>query len=179
IFEKVKNSMNGSGSPPLRSRPSWSIIDHRPIASTRFHSRITATTVAMPIAIAARKDSFITENGSSRARVSRTRRGPRRSAAPGSPGPGVFFGLRLAPREAEPLPVPIVCSEVSAEDGDCAEGFSAADAFSEKAGSVDADYAVLAGPGLVLESLVRTEHPSFGAASAVNDCSDSSEPRTS
>src|SRR5699024_8214082 len=171
--------MNGSGSPPLRSRPSWSTIDHRPIASTRFHSSTTATTVAMPIAIAARKDSFITENGSSRARVRRTRRGPRRSAAAGPAGAGVFFGLRLAPRAAEPLPVPIVCSEVSAEDGEGADDLSAPDDVSEKAGSLDVDSAGAPDPVVVLESLVLTDHSSFGAASSVDDGSDSSEPRTS
>src|SRR5699024_8551431 len=140
--------MNGSGSPPLRSRPSWSTIDHRPIASTRFHSSTTATTVAMPIAIAARKDSFITEHGSSRARVSRTPRGPRRSVSAGLVGVGPFLALRLGPREAEPLPVQIVCSEVYAEDGEGADGFS------EKAGSLDVDSAGPSGPVVVLESLV-------------------------
>src|SRR5699024_1254718 len=71
------------------------------------------------------------------------------------------------------LPVPIVCSEVSAEDGEGADGFS------EKAGSLDVDSAGPSGPVVVLESLVLTDHSSFGSASSVDDWSDSSEPRTS
>src|SRR5690625_1137487 len=62
----------------------------------------------MPMAMATRNDSFITENGSSRARVRRTRRGPRLSPSAGLLAEVGLAGLRLAPREAEPRPEPSV-----------------------------------------------------------------------
>src|SRR5690625_7886922 len=91
---------------------------------------------ALPIS---RNDSFITENGSSRASVRRTRRGPRRSFSAGLAMPVVFLGLRLAPREADPLPVPIDVSagEVSAADPSAGEADESDAGDSSKAGSLD------------------------------------------
>src|SRR5690625_813694 len=101
----------------------------------------------MPMAMATRNDSFITENGSSRAKVRRTRRGPRLSPSAGLLAEVGLAGLRLAPREAEPRPEPSVPVSVGVSS-------SAAGSF-----DVGSDCVVLA-----WELLVATDHSSFGTS---------------
>src|SRR5699024_1946814 len=82
---------------PMSWMSPW-ILANTPMEFSTPHTTAVATTVAMPRAMDSRKDSFITDHGSTRETTRRIRRGPVSSAA------GAGCAAPPAGRAAPPLP---------------------------------------------------------------------------
>src|SRR2546430_16694165 len=76
--------------------------ENTPMPSRIIHSTATMTTNAMPIATLTRNDIFMTDHGSTRATVRRTRRPVAGAGAAGRGGAAPFFAAVAGPAPAHP-----------------------------------------------------------------------------